>query len=99
MGEDWVAGLAAEAMSLLRASDTFKLLTIDAATGLSESASRRKGRINLIRLETQQVRNGQAKVELEQILGRAESQVAVQEKVAGWLRGLANDGDESGGDG
>lgn len=89
-----IADLARGALSMLRASDTFKWLTEDAAQQLEDRAKARLGA--LAKLEAASVPRldqGADQEELVRVLRRAGAESAAQMKLAEFLRSL---GDQEG---
>src|ERR1039458_2597857 len=88
--------LIRETASLLRASDTFKLMTSEGAARLSARACERTALIKSVRTQLiPRIPELREQREFDEILRLAESEAAAQEKLAAWLRRLAGDGAEA----
>ncbi len=93
-----LGGLVREVVSLVRASDTFKLVTTEGAARLSARARERSALIEGMRTQLIPPIPGlREQREFEAILGLAALEADAQQKLAEWLRGLAGqkDGDHA----
>ena len=86
-----LGALRREAMSMLRSSDTFKLVTTEGATRLSQRARERKHFISdrLGPLADVEINDLPERREFDAVLRLAEIEAEAQEKLAAWLKLLA----------
>ena len=82
----------AEMASIVRASDTFRLVTTDGAARLANRARERRGTVSEVRKAWSHAVPGDArKDELDALLLHAELEIGSQEKLAAWLLKLGGD--------
>ncbi len=85
-----LGGLVDELLSMLRASDTFKLVTTEGASHLANRAAARRVFIDRrLRPFKAQISDASEQHDFDAILKLAETEVDAQEKLADWLKGLA----------
>jgi hypothetical protein len=100
MSGEWrrvLAGALSEAEALIRASDTFTFATTDVAKGLASRATQGREAIELLEKEVP-TRIPGAGLELDRVLRLAAWEAGAQQKLADWLRRVADQTTEGGED-